>query len=89
MNHLAENRQAACERVPRTPCVIPSRSQLGEVTDHAKDLHASEQARRDAALSLDWSNGQTEEQINRLKTIKRRMYGHARLDLLERNLLAA
>jgi transposase len=37
-----------------------------------------------AALSLDWSNGQTEGHINRLKTIKRQMYGRANLDLLER-----
>jgi len=42
-----------------------------------------------AALSLDWSNGQTEGQINRLKTIKRQMYGRAGLDLLERRFLLA
>ena len=35
-----------------------------------------------AALSLSWSNGQTEGQINRLKLIKRQMYGRAKLDLL-------
>ena len=42
-----------------------------------------------AALSLEWSNGQTEGQINRLKTIKRQMYGRADLDLLERRFLLA
>jgi transposase len=42
-----------------------------------------------AALSLAWSNGQTEGQINRLKTIKRQMYGRAGLDLLERRFLLA
>jgi len=42
-----------------------------------------------AALSLGWSNGQTEGQINRLKTIKRQMYGRAGLDLLERRFLLA
>ena len=42
-----------------------------------------------AALPLDWSNGQTEGQINRLKTIKRQMYGRASLDLLERRFLLA
>ncbi len=42
-----------------------------------------------AALSLDWSNGQTEGQINRLKTIKRQMYGRAGLDLLGRRFLLA
>jgi transposase len=29
-----------------------------------------------------WSNGQTEGQINRLKTLKRAMYGRAGVDLL-------
>ena len=35
-----------------------------------------------AALSQPWSNGQTEGQINRLKTLKRQMYGRASIDLL-------
>ena len=42
-----------------------------------------------AAVSLEWSNGQTEGQINRLKTLKRQMYGRAGLDLLERRFLLA
>jgi len=42
-----------------------------------------------AALSLHWSNGQTEGQINRLKAIKRQMYGRANLNLLERRFLLA
>ncbi len=43
-----------------------------------------------AAVTLAWSNGQTEGQINRLKTLKRQMYGRANLDLLgQRFLLAA
>jgi len=29
-----------------------------------------------------WSNGQTEGQINKLKTLKRAMYGRAGLELL-------
>ena len=29
-----------------------------------------------------WSNGQTEGQINKLKTLKRAMYGRAGIDLL-------
>jgi transposase len=29
-----------------------------------------------------WSNGQTEGQINRLKTLKRAMYGRAGVELL-------
>lgn len=35
-----------------------------------------------AALELPWSNGQTEGQINRLKAIKRQMYGRAGFELL-------
>jgi hypothetical protein len=40
-----------------------------------------------AALSCGWSNGQTEGQINRLKTIKRQMYGRANFDLLRARVL--
>jgi len=35
-----------------------------------------------AAITLPWSNGQTEGQVNRLKTLKRQMYGRASFDLL-------
>jgi transposase len=42
-----------------------------------------------AALSLPWSNGPTEGHINRLKTVKRQMYGRGSLDLLRRRLLCA
>jgi len=34
------------------------------------------------ALSSEWSNGQTEGQVNRLKLLKRQMYGRANFDLL-------
>jgi transposase len=43
----------------------------------------------DAALGSPWSNGQTEGQINRLKVLKRQMYGRAKLDLLEKRFLYA
>ncbi|HKO17755.1 MAG TPA: ISL3 family transposase [Acidobacteriaceae bacterium] len=42
-----------------------------------------------AALSLPWSNGQTEGQITRLKLIKRQMYGRAKFDLLRTRVLQA
>jgi len=42
-----------------------------------------------AALSLEWSNGQAEGQINRLKLIKRQMYGRAGFDLLRIRVLNA
>jgi transposase len=42
-----------------------------------------------AAFRLPWSNGQTEGHINRLKLIKRQMFGRAGFDLLRRRLLLA
>lgn len=42
-----------------------------------------------AALTWKWSNGQTEGHVNRLKTMKRAMYGRAKLDLLRLRLLYA
>ena len=42
-----------------------------------------------AALALPWSNGQTEGQVNRLKLLKRQMYGRANFDLLRQRVLAA
>jgi len=41
-----------------------------------------------AGLTEEWSNGQTEGQINRLKTLKRQMYGRAQFDLLRQRFLA-
>ena len=40
-----------------------------------------------AGLTLHWSNGQTEGQINRLKLLKRQMYGRAGFELLRRRVL--
>jgi transposase len=40
-----------------------------------------------AALMLEWSNGQVEGQVNRLKVIKRIMYGRAKFDLLRLRVL--
>jgi transposase len=42
-----------------------------------------------AACSLPWSNGATEGQINRLKFLKRQMFGRAHLDLLRVKVLHA
>lgn len=42
-----------------------------------------------AALAMPWSNGQTEGQVNRLKFIKRQMYGRAKFDLLRLRVLAS
>lgn len=40
-----------------------------------------------AALRSEWSNGQTEGQVNRLKMLKRQMYGRAKFDLLRARVL--
>lgn len=40
-----------------------------------------------AGLSTAWSNGQLEGQVNRLKLIKRQMYGRANFDLLRQRVL--
>lgn len=40
-----------------------------------------------AAISTRWSNGQTEGQVNRLKMLKRQMYGRTNLDLLRARVL--
>jgi transposase len=42
-----------------------------------------------AGVTLEWSNGQVEGQINRLKMLKRQMYGRAKLDLLSQRVLLA
>jgi transposase len=49
-----------------------------------RDLAAVE-----AALSQRWSNGPTEGHVNRLKLIKRQMFGRAKFDLLRQRVLHA
>jgi transposase len=63
-------------------------SRLPEVRSFAAGIRR-DRAAVDAALSSPWSNGQTEGQINRLKALKRQMYGRAKLDLLEKRFLYA
>ncbi len=48
-----------------------------------------EQPAVEAALSLPYNNGQTEGQVNRLKPVKRSMYGWASFQLLRRRFLGA
>ncbi len=40
-------------------------------------------------LTLTYSNGQTEGQVNKLKSLKRQMYGRANFDLLRKRVLPA
>ena len=49
----------------------------------------TDQAAVAAAASLPYSNGQTEGQVNKLKVVKRQMYGRAKFDLLRLRLLNA
>jgi transposase len=42
-----------------------------------------------AGITLPWSNGPVEGQINRLKMLKRQMFGRAKLDLLQQRFLLA
>lgn len=43
----------------------------------------------EAAMSHEWSNGQVEGQVHRLKLLKRQMYGRAKIDLLRAKVLLA
>lgn len=54
---------------------------------HFADSLAQDGSAVRAALETNWSNGQTEGQVNRLKLLKRQMYGRANLDLLRRRVL--
>ena len=63
-------------------------STLVSLRRFAKRLSADYDAVR-AAVTLGWSNGPVEGQINRLKMLKRTMYGRAGLDLLGRRFLLA
>ncbi len=52
------------------------------VTSLEQDLSAVE-----SGLSLSWSNGQVEGQVNRLKVLKRQMYGRGSFELLRARVL--
>jgi transposase len=64
----------------------------GSTSSEFRELAAS--LRRDmaavqAAVTLSWSNGQTEGQVNKIKMFKRQMFGRAKVDLLRARLLNA
>jgi len=63
-------------------------SGLADLRSFAAGLRRDEAAVR-AGLSLPWSQGQVEGQVNRLKLIKREGYGRANFDLLRHRVLAA
>ena len=63
------------------------RSAIGELIRFADGIRRDDAAVA-AALGTEWSQGQTEGQVNRLKLIKRQMYGRACFDLLRQRVLA-
>ena len=63
-------------------------SEIVELERFARGL-TDDRAAVEAGLSQEWSNGQTEGQIHRLKLIKRQGYRRAKLDLLARRVRAA
>jgi transposase len=63
-------------------------SEVAEMGSFAQGLGKDYEAVR-AALTHEWSSGQTEGQINRLKFIKRQMYGRANFELLKARILHA
>lgn len=65
-----------------------ARSELPEFRRFARGLTVDLSAVK-AALSYEWSQGQVEGQVHRLKMIKRQMYGRAKLDLLRARVLHA
>ena len=69
-----------------TPWLGRARPSL--VASFANGVTRDEAAVR-AAITSKWSNGQTEAQINKLKMIKRQMYGRAKIDLLQARLIGA
>jgi transposase len=64
------------------------RSGVAEFVSFANGITSDLQAVR-AALSYEWSNGQVEGQVHRLKLVKRQMYGRGKLDLLRARVLHA
>jgi transposase len=63
-----------------------SKSKVPEMKSFANGIK-KDKAPVVAALEYEWSNGQVEGQVNRLKTIKRQMYGRGKLDLLRARVL--
>lgn len=60
------------------------RALVGFATGLLQDLTAVRNA-----LRYPWSSGQTEGQVNRLKCLKRQMFGRANFDLLRKRVLAS
>jgi transposase len=66
------------------PWIVDARASL--IASFASGITKDKAAVR-AAITEPWSNGQTEEQITKLKLVKRQMYGRGKLDLLQARLI--
>ena len=62
--------------------------QVAELTSFVNGIRR-DYAAVHAAFSFEWSNGITEGHVNRLKFLKRQMFGRAHLDLLRVKVLHA
>jgi len=65
-----------------------SDSSIPELCGFAKGLRQDFAAIKNA-FDLPWSNGPVEGNVNKLKTLKRQMYGRRSLRLLEKRLVLA
>ncbi len=63
-------------------------SQIPEMKSFVNGVERDKEAVA-TALTYEWSQGQVEGQINRLKLIKKQMYGRANFDLLRQRVLYA
>ena len=81
--HMMIRGKAAAEL---TPWIDRARASL--VASFASGV-AKDEAPVRAAITLPWSNGQTEGQITRLKLVRRQMYGRGNIDLLQARLIGA
>ena len=61
---------------------------MAEFRDFAVGLRRDTAAAQ-AAIASPWSNGQTEGKVNKIKMLKRQMYGRANVPLLRQRMLAA
>jgi len=66
--------------------VQAAHSHIKEIEGFAGGIR-KDRAAIDAALTIEWSNGQLEGGVNKLKTLKRQMYGRASFDLLRQRTL--
>ena len=81
--HLMIRRKAVAGLTPWI-----ERARASPVASFASGVTKDETAVR-AAITLPWSNGQTEGQITRLKLVRRQMYGRGNIDLLQARLIGA